>query len=195
MTPERCNRDGISHGPSTPSTLTLMIPPLLSLPSEVLIEILSYLRPRDIAACQRSCRQLNDAISHSQLLRYLIRVGRAGLHDPLFPGYTIRQRIESLEKWEAAWSNIEMIESSCHVKHMVPYKIRSRASLLTCRIHDDFLIMKHGFNTPGYAYVDLRTFQPEMEKDPWTKITNDSWHDKIRDFVFSVEQDLALVIM
>src|SRR6266853_4102872 len=188
MTPERCNRDGISHGPST---LTLMTPPLLSLPSEVLIEILSYLRPRDIAACQRSCRQLNDTVSHSQLLRYLIRVGRAGLQDPLFPGYTIRQRIDALEKWEAAWSNFEMIESSCHVKHMVPYEISS----LRCRIHDDFLIMIHGFNTPGYGYVDLRTFQPEMEKDPWAKITNDSWHNKVRHFVFSVEHDLVLVIL
>ena len=173
---------------SKPSPMT---PPLLFLPSEVLIEILSYLRPRDIAACQRSCRQLNDTVSHSQLLRYLIRVGKAGLHDPLFPGYTIHQRIEALEKWEAAWSNLEMVESSCHVKHKVPCEISS----LGCRIHDDFLIMIHGSNTPGYAYVDLLTFQPEMEKDPWTKITNDSWHNKIGYFVFSVEQDLALVIL
>jgi len=166
---------------------------LLFLPCEVIIEIFSYLHPRDIATCQRSCRQLNDTVSHSQLLRYLIRVGRAGLHDPLFPGYTIRQRIEALEKWEAAWSNIEMIESYCHVKHMVPYEIRSPS--LTCRIHDDFLIMVPYFNTTGYAYIDLRTFQPEMAKDPWTKITNDSWRNKRRDFVFSVEQDLALVIL
>jgi len=171
-----------------------MTPPLLSLPSEVLIEILSYLRPRDITACQRSCRQLNDTVSHSQLLRYLIRIGRAGLHDPLFPSYTIRQRIEALEKWEAAWSNLEMIDSSCYIKHMVPCEI-SYPSILTYRIHDDFLIMTHSFDSPGYGYVDLRTFQSEMEKDPWTKITNDSWRDKIRDFVFSVEQDLALVIL
>jgi hypothetical protein len=172
-----------------------MTPPLLFLPSEVLIEILSYLHPCDIAACQRSCRQLNDTVSHSQLLRYLIRVGRAGLHDPLFPGYTIRQRIDALEKWEAAWSNFKTIGSSCHVKYMVPYEIRSRSPTLTCRIHDDFLIMTHVFETPGYAYVDLRTFQPEMATDPWTKITNDSWSNKITDFVFSVEQDLALVIL
>jgi len=164
--------------------------PLLSLPSEVLIEIFSYLHPRDIAACQRSCRQLNDTVSHSQLLRYLIRVGRAGLHDPLLPGYTIPQRIEALEKWEAAWSNLEMIESSCHVKYMVPCEI----SFPSCIILDDFLIITY-IDTPGYGYVDLRTFQPEMEKDPWTKITNDSWRNKIRDLVFSVEQDLALVIL
>jgi len=135
QTPERRNCDGISHAPSP------MTPPLLSLPSEVLIEIFSYLHPHDIAACQRPFRQLNDTVSHSQLLRYLIRVGRAGLHDPVFPGYTIRQRIDALEKWEASWSNFKMIESSCQVKYMVPYEIRSRSPTPTCRVHDDFLIM------------------------------------------------------
>jgi hypothetical protein len=170
--------------------------PLLSLPSEVLIEVFSYLHPRDIAACQRSCRQLNDTIVHSQLLRYLIRVGRSALHDPLLPGYTIPQRMEALEKWEAAWRNLEMIESSGHIKYIVPCEI-SHPRI----IHDDFLIMIPGFNaipgfnTPGYGYVDLRTFQPEVEKDPWTKITNDSWRNKVRHFVFSVEQDLVLVIL
>ena len=170
-----------------------MIPPLLSLPSEVLIELFSYLRPRDIAACLRSCRRLNDIVVHSQLLLYLIRVGRSGLHDPLLPGYTIPQRIEALGKWEAGWSDLEMIESSrCHVKHMVPYEISSES---TCRIQDDFLIVKYRGKIPGYAYVDLRTFQPEVAKDPWTNIRSESWRYKQCRFVFSVEQDLVLVIV
>jgi len=45
----------------------------------------------------------------------------------------------------------------------------------------------------GYAYLDLRTFQPEMERDAWTVIVNDSWYGTWNCFVFSVEQDLALV--
>jgi hypothetical protein len=49
-------------------------------------------------------------------------------------------------------------------------------------------------NIQGYAYVDLRTFQPEVKKDPWTKITSESWRYKECRFVFSVEQDLVLVI-
>ena len=176
-----------------------MTPPLLSLPSEVLIEILSYLRPRDIAACLRSCRRLNDIVVHSQLLLYLIRVGRSGLHDPLLPGYTIPQRIEALEKWEATWSDLEMIESSCcHVKHMVPHEDRSGGG--TGRIQDDFLILISDYSdrytsTPGYRYLDLRTFQPEVEKDPWTNISSESWRYKRCHFVFSVEQDLVLVIL
>jgi len=168
--------------------------PLLSLPSEVLIEIFSCLHPRDIAACQRSCRQLSDTVSHSQLLRYLIRIGRAGLHDPLFPGYTIRQRIDALQKWEAAWKDLEMIKSFRCVEHMVPFKTEYFES---GRIQDDFLIMICAREIGGYGYLDLRTFQPEMEKDPWTMITNDSWRNEKEKghFAFSVEHDLALVIM
>src|SRR6266851_1449827 len=178
------------NGISTSSTPTPMTPPLLSLPNEVLIEIFSYLRPRDIAACQRSCRQLNDTVIHSQLLRYLIRVGRSGLHDPMLPGYSIHQRIEALEKWEAAWSNLEMIESPCHVKYVVPSEHMSWFSPCTLEIHDDFLIKisRHN-NIRGYAYVDLRTFQLEVKKDPWTNIANEGWRHKESDFVFSVEQE------
>jgi hypothetical protein len=165
---------------------------LLSLPNEVLTETFSYLRARDIAACQRCCRRLNDTIVHSQLLRYLIRVGRSALHDPLLPSYTIPQRIEALEKWEASWRNLDMIESSCHIKHIVPCDARI---YYPCIIRDDFLIMINPCSIPWFAYVDLRTFKPELEKDPWTKITNDRWLNKINRFVFSVEQDLALVIL
>ena len=172
---------------SKPSPMT---PPLLSLPSEVLGIIFSYLRPRDIAACQGSCRRLNDTVNHSQLLRYLIRVGRAGLHDPLLPGYTIPQRIEALKKWEAAWNSLEMIESPCHVKHVVPSE-----HISPCTIHDDFLIMINRRNIPGYAYIDLRTFQLEVKKDPWTNIANESWRHKVSHFVFSVQRDLVLVIL
>jgi len=94
----------------------------------------------------------------SQLLRYLIRVGRSALHDPLLPGYTIPQRIEALGKWEAAWRSLDMIESSGHIK-------------------------------------SLPTFQPEVGKDPWTEIANETWrYNEIR-FIFSVGQDLVLVIL
>jgi hypothetical protein len=90
----------------------------LPLPNEVLVEILSYLCPRDIAACQRSCRQVNDVVVCSRLLQYLLRVGRSGLHDPMLPGYTIPQRIEALERWEATWRNLEA-QSSFQVKRIV----------------------------------------------------------------------------
>jgi len=170
-----------------------MSPPILTLPDELTVELFSYLHPRDIAACQRSCRQLNDTIIHSQLLQYLIRVGRSGLYDPLFPTHTVSQRIDALEKWESAWSDVET-KSSDHIKYKVTCPFAWRYNT-TCRIHDDFLIVVNCFDGPGYGYVDLRTFQPEGEKCPLTVIANHSWRGKNCLFAVSVEQDLVLAIL
>ena len=172
-----------------------MSPPLLALPDELIVELFSYLHSRDIAACQRSCRQLNDTIIHSQLLQYLIRVGRSGLYDPLFPSHTVSQRIDALEKWESAWSNFK-IKKSDHVKYKVTFKFpfvwRHDAM---CGVHDDFLIVANYLDDTGYGYVDLRTFQPEGGKCPLTMIANHSWRGKNCSFAFSVEQDLVLAVL
>jgi len=167
----------------------------LSLPNEVLVEKFSYLDPRDIAACWPSCRQLNDIIVHSQLLQYLIRVGRSGLHDPLFPIYTISQRIKALEKWETAWDDVEK-KSSGQVKYKVACPFEGRHDLI-CRILHDFLIMTRSglYDDPGYGYVDLRAFQPEGGKCSWTMIANHSWRGRNCFFVSFVEQDLVLVFL
>ena len=173
-----------------------MSPSLLTLPDELIVELFSYLHPRDIASCQRSCRQLNDTIIHSQLLQYLIRVGKSGLYDPLLPSHTVSQRIEALEKWETAWSDVE-IKSSDYVtaakyKVACPFAWRYNSA---CRVHDDFLILLNCFDSPGYGYVDLRVFQPEGEKCPLTMIANHSWRGKNCLFAFSVEQDLVLAVL
>ena len=174
-------------------TVMLMSPPLLSLPHEVLVEIFSYLHPRNIVACQRCCRKLNDTVIHSRLLRYLIRVGRSGLHDPLLPGYTIPQRIDALEKWEASWSHLET-GGPYQVKDVFASQFRWR-DYTTYMINDDFLIATCCFNEPGYGYVDLRAFQPEGKKDPWTRISDDRWSGKRGSFGFSMEQDLVLAAL
>jgi len=172
-----------------------MSPPLFTLPDELIVELFSYLHSRDIAACQQSCRRLNDTIIHSQLLQYLIRVGRSGLYDPLFPSHTVSQRIDALEKWESAWINFK-IKRSDHVKYKVtcPFAWRFDATS-RCGIHDDILIVENYLDDPGYGYVDLRTFQPEGGKCPLTMIANHSWRGKNCRFAFSVEKDLVLAVL
>jgi hypothetical protein len=172
-----------------------MSPPLLSLPDEVRVEIFSYLSPCDIIACRRSCRQLNDTVTDSLFLRYLLRIGRLGLYDPLLPGYTTSQRTEALEKCEATWGDL-YIGGSHHAKHVFTCQFTlSRSFDPACRVHNGFLIGINSFDKPEYAYADLRTFQPGEVKDPWTKITNESWRGNECRFVFSVEQDLVLVVL
>ena len=180
---------------SASSTPTSMSPPFLTLPEELIVELFSYLHPRDIAACQRSCRQLNDTIIHSQRLQNLIRVERSGLYDPQFSTHTVSQRIEALEKWETAWNNVET-KSFSQVKYKVACPFEWRFDC-TSRIHNDFLIVTKSryFDSPGYGYVDLRAFQSEEERCSWTTIANQSWSDKHCQFAFSVEQDLTLVAL
>ncbi|KAI0252295.1 hypothetical protein BJV78DRAFT_1153850 [Lactifluus subvellereus] len=165
---------------------------LHSLCSELLVEIFSYLPPRDIAACQRSCRRLNDTIIQSQLLQYLLRAGRSGLHDPLLPGYTLPDRIEALERWETSWKTID-IPNSLHFKYLVACKLEGERAF-SWTICDDFLIMTRFSDPAGYAYVDLRALQPVGGIDPWTKIMNNSWRGKECRFAFSVEQDLVVTV-
>ncbi|KAI0285579.1 hypothetical protein BC826DRAFT_1122693 [Russula brevipes] len=137
--------------------------------------------------------QLNDAVVCSQFLQYLLRVGRSGLHDPMLPGYTIPQRIEALERWEATWRNLEA-QSSFQVKRIVPCDLAGEICS-TYIIRDDFLIATHGFHMdPGYGYVDLRVFQPGGETGPWTTIVMDNWSRKRSRFQFFPEQDLVVAI-
>jgi hypothetical protein len=170
-----------------------MLSRCLPLPNEVLVEILSHLRPRDIAACQRACRQLNDVVVCSQFLQYLLRVGRSGLYDPMLPGYTIPQRIEALERWEATWTNLEA-QNSLQVKRIVPCELGgSRCN--SFKILDDFLIATHLFGDAGYGYIDLRAFEPGEETDPWTRIINDNWSQNYSTFHFFPEKDLVVTAL
>jgi hypothetical protein len=174
---------------------TQMLSRRLHLPNEVLVEILSYLCPRDIAACQRACRQLNDVVVCSQFLQYLIRVGRSGLYDPMLPGYTIPQRIEALERWEAYWRNLEA-QSSFQIRRIVACELAGRRCSI---IHNSRRLPDSDASTfdpnPGYGYVDLRVFQPGGETDPWTRIIMDNWSGKSYRFQFFPEQDLVVAVL
>jgi len=172
-----------------------MSPPLLSLPEEVQVEIFSYLYHWDIIVCRCSCWLLNNTIIHSQLLLYLISIGRLGLHNPLLPGYTTSQHIEALEKCEATWGDI-YIGSSHHVKHLFTCQFTQSCSYNpACWIHNGFLIGINYSDKPAYTYIDLCTFQKGGPKEPWTTIMNNSWCGDDCHFVFSVEQDLVLAVL
>lgn len=157
---------------SSAGTTTTIMSRLLSLCSDLLVEIFFYLLPRDIVACQRSCRKLNDTIIQPQLLQYHLRASRSSLHDPLLPGYTIPERIEALERWETSWKDFDL-QNFSHVNYVVACEIK-RERLFPSKICDDFLIVTHFSDPAGHAYVDMRALQPVGDIDPWTKIMNNS---------------------
>src|SRR6266436_5933375 len=81
---------------------------LFSLSNELLIEIISDLRPLDIHACQCACRRLNNVIVNSQLVQYILRTALSGVFDPLEPGISLPDRLDALERWETAWREMDL---------------------------------------------------------------------------------------
>jgi hypothetical protein len=54
----------------------------------------------------------------------------------------------------------------------------------------------HAFGVdPGYAYIDLRVFQPGRKRDPWTRIIKGNWSGKSSKFQFFPEQDFVVAIL
>jgi hypothetical protein len=78
--------------------------------SELLIEVFSNLSPFGIYACRRAFYQLNELIINSQSLQYISRTTLSGVFDPLETGLSLPDRLDALERWEAAWMEIDLRE-------------------------------------------------------------------------------------
>jgi hypothetical protein len=80
---------------------------LLGLPSEILIEIISYLDIADIFSCQRTCCILRSIIADSIQLHYIMQLKISGMQDNPFCRLPIADRLASLESREAAWQSLD----------------------------------------------------------------------------------------
>ena len=81
---------------------------LLTLSPELIEEIALRLRARDISSLALSCTRLHDIVIGSVLLQYAYHTDRAGVYDPLrnLSRCSILDRMESLRRWEASWSDL-----------------------------------------------------------------------------------------
>ncbi|KAI0293714.1 hypothetical protein B0F90DRAFT_1354744 [Multifurca ochricompacta] len=75
---------------------------------KLLVQIISYLSFKDITSCEVSCRHLNGVVKNSALLRYLKKVGRTGVYDPLNAGFTLPERLERLRLWQKGWEDLDI---------------------------------------------------------------------------------------
>ncbi|KAI0262792.1 hypothetical protein BC834DRAFT_375000 [Gloeopeniophorella convolvens] len=161
---------------------------LLSLPTELVIRIISFLHcADDISACLRSCRKLRDVVTDSQLLQYLLRTTFAGVHDTLTSGLTIPERTKVLQRWEDAWRDpaIQTPAQCFFGPATVP--------ALNYATHDDYLIALREGPSPGYSFLDLRTSLP-LQDALWTEV---NVHTSAAGctFTFAIEEhDLVIAI-
>ncbi|KAI9447227.1 hypothetical protein BJY52DRAFT_1312746 [Lactarius psammicola] len=150
---------------------SLMTSEFLSLPAEILVDVLFCLPFRDLMACSIACRRLCALVSDTPLLQYVAYAHRAGVADRFPPGLTVPDRFAALQRWEAAWSNLDaMVPSGGSVAlHRRPHM------KTTCMLRDGFLVAACFKDEPadeglaGYAAIDLQGRSVESAAGGWAE--------------------------
>ena len=169
----------------------MSLPPLFSLSNELLIQILSNLRPADIYACRFTCRQLNDLIVNSQMLQYIARTALSGVSDPLDPGLSLPDRIEALERWETAWREMDLRKPDASIDAPVPNKSGPPIEFSFGRY---FVVIREGYGiSAGYSFLDMHArTSSHTNAESWTTIEVNS--PNVLVFAFASELNLAVAI-
>ena len=135
-----------------------MSTPLLSLSNELLIEIFSNLSPYDIYACRRACRLLNNLIVNSQLLQYITRTTLSGVFDPLDPGIPLTDRLETLERWETAWMEMDVCKPIASIDPLQDPLIDTLGDAPIDYFEQHIIDSRMGFGVPAsYSFLNLHT--------------------------------------
>lgn len=161
---------------------------LLSLSTEVLIEIIFLLPVQHIITCSRTCRRLRTVVLDTPLLQYVIYAHQAGVEYRLPPGSIIPDRLAKLQRWEAAWNSLDAASPSGG-----KVELRGQPDMKTTSIlRDGFLIItrcKDGSTreqSAGYSAIDLRSRATDWVSSRFT--------DDAIAFDFSIEQNLVAML-
>lgn len=184
----------LNHEPRTwPMSLEARHSPshLFSLSNELLIEIISNLRPLDIHACQCACRRLNKVIVNSQLIQYTLRTALSGIFDPLEPGISLSDRLDSLERWETAWREMDLSKPIASIDALV-HAVIIREPTVSYFGEQHVITFRTGFDVPaGYSFLDLPTWSSSPTNvTHWTTI--DIQNPNVLSFAFSPELNLSV---
>jgi len=168
-------------------------PHLFTLSNELLIEIISNLRPLDIHACQCACRRLNKVLANSQLIQYILRTALSGIFDPLEPasGISLPDRLDALERWETAWREMDLSKPIASVDALVHTGFTSQPTVShICEQH--VITLRTGFDVPAcYSFLDLHTCASEPANvTRWTTI--DIQTPNVLSFAFAPELNLSV---
>ena len=165
---------------------------LLSLSNELLIEVISNLRPLDIHACQCACRRLNKVIVDSLFIQYILHTALSGVFDPLEPGIPLPDRLDALEQWETAWREMDLRKPIASID--APTSVHN-ATINDSLVHDfdekHVITCRTGFGElPSYSFLHLHTWSSNDMR--WTTI--DVQIPIIVLFAFAPELNLSVAI-
>lgn len=157
-------------------------PAFPSLPTELLILILSYLPVVELCAVQRTCRRIHNIVAESSHLQYILRAQINGVDDLLPPDCPFSERLELLRCHENAWSNLQL-----KLSHEFASPLLDRHFL-----QDGYLIYNKIAGTLQYGYVDLLSAAPDEELS-WVHISREEIRHPLC-VVFAVDHNLAVVL-
>jgi hypothetical protein len=169
----------------------MSLPPLFSLYDELLIEIFTNLSPFDIYSCRRTCRQLNELITNSQLLQYISRTALSGVYDPLDSGPSLPERLEELARWEDAWRDLDLREPTATVDAPVPNKSGHTIEFSFGRY---FVVIREGYGVSAcYSFLDMHArTSSHTDVSLWTNI--EVKIPNVLVFAFASQLNLAVAI-
>ena len=167
-----------------------MSPPrLFSLSNELLIKVVSSLRPLDIHACQCTCRKLNQVIVNSQLIQYILRTALSGVFDPLEPGISLPDRLDALERWETAWREMDLRKPTASIDALVR-DVNLNEPLVQYFDEQHVIACRTGYVPASYSFLDLRTW-PSSPTNVMRWTTIDIQIPYVLLFVFAPELNLS----
>jgi hypothetical protein len=157
-------------------------PAFPTLPTELLILILSYLPVVELCAVQRTCHRFHDIVVESAHLQYILRSQINGVEDLLPPDCPFSERLELLRRHENAWSNLQL-----KLSHEFASPLLDRHFL-----QDGYLIYNKIAGNLQYGYVDLLSAVPDEELC-WAHISREEIRHPLC-VVFAVDSNLAVVL-
>ncbi|TFY66752.1 hypothetical protein EVG20_g4338 [Dentipellis fragilis] len=78
----------------------------VAFPTEVTLQVLSYLSVRDLLRCTRTCTFLHSAVNHSPELLYRVELAAEGFVDHAASDLSVRERLNLLIRQAVAWRSL-----------------------------------------------------------------------------------------
>jgi hypothetical protein len=164
--------------------------PLLDIPTELLVLILSNLSCDDLCLLQWTCRRFKDIISGTPYLEYLLHTGIDNVDDLLPSDVPLPERVELLKLHERSWTGLRFNLFSEFSTH----DGTRRDNVVRCALKNGYLIHRDSIRVGQglkYKYIDLYSLSSGEEAN-WVPIRL----TVIRpcNIVFAVDHNLAVAI-
>lgn len=164
--------------------------PLLSIPTELLVRILSNLSCDDLCLLQGTCHRFRDVISGTPYLEYLLHTGIDNVGDLLPPDVPYPDRVELLKLHERSWSGLRFNVFS----EFSVYDSTGDDNVARYTLQNGYLIQSDSIPVGQglkYKYIDLYSLSLGEEAN-WVPIRLRVIRP--RNILFAVDRNLAVAI-